>query len=139
MRLCVGAGPVLVMGVTTANKVSAFRILLVPVFVVAAVYYAQSVGAGAPDERLRWAAVGVFALAAVSDALDGWLARKFDQKTRLGAILDPLADKLLMLAAMITLSVTTWPQRLPLLLPILAVSHSVLTIIAAFVIDHVAG
>lgn len=124
---------------TLANKVSVFRILLVPVFSGCAIYYAESVRAGAEDKRWQLATIGVFALAAISDAVDGWIARHFDQRTRLGAILDPLADKLLMLSAMIILSVTPWPQRLPLFLPILAVSHAVLTIIAAFVIDHVAG
>lgn len=124
---------------TLANKVSVFRILLVPVFCGCAIYYAESVQTGVEDKRWQVATIAVFALAALSDALDGWLARTMNQRTRLGAILDPLADKLLMLAAMIILSVTPWPQRLPLFLPILAVSHAVLTIIAAFVIDHVAG
>lgn len=124
---------------TLANKVSVFRILLVPVFSGCAIYYADSVQAGAEDKRWQVATIAVFALAAISDAVDGWIARHYNQRTRLGAILDPLADKLLMLAAMIILSITPWPQRLPLFLPILAVSHAVLTIIAAFVIDHVAG
>ena len=124
---------------TTANKISVFRILLVPVFVACAIYYAQSASTGKPDEFWWRATIGVFFTAAVSDFLDGYLARKWDQRTRLGAILDPLADKLLMLSAMLTLSLTPWPQRLPLLLPILAISHAVLTIIAAFVIHHVAG
>jgi cardiolipin synthase (CMP-forming) len=125
--------------VTLANKVSVFRILLVPAFAGCAIYYAESVQVGMEDKRWQLATIAVFALAAVSDAVDGWIARRYNQRTRLGAILDPLADKLLMLAAMIILSVTPWPQRLPLFLPILAVSHAVLTIIAAFVIHHVAG
>jgi cardiolipin synthase (CMP-forming) len=125
--------------VTTANKISVFRILLVPVFIGCAVYFADSVGSGQPDERWRWATIAVFFTAAISDFLDGYLARRWDQRTRLGAILDPLADKLLMLSAMLTLSVTSWPERLPLWLPILAISHAVLTIIAAFVIHHVVG
>ncbi len=124
---------------TTANKISIFRILLVPVFVGCAAYYGQSVAAGAPDERLRYATFSIFALAAISDALDGWLARRFNQKTKLGAILDPLADKLLMLSGVIVLSLTSWPQRMPLWFPILVITKDVISIAGAFVVDHVAG
>ena len=124
---------------TTANKISLFRILLVPVFVGFAVYYGDSVAGGVPDERYRHAAIFVFALAALSDALDGYIARHYNQKTRLGAILDPLADKLLMLSAIITLSVTSWPQHFPLWFPLIVISKDVVSIAGAFIIDHIAG
>ena len=124
---------------TTANKISIFRILLVPVFIGFAAYYGQSVAEGAPDESLRYATIFIFALAALSDALDGWLARKFNQKTPLGAILDPLADKLLMLAAVLVLSLTAWPQRFPLWFPLIIISRDVLSIAGAFVVQHIAG
>lgn len=124
---------------TTANKISIFRILLVPVFIGFAVYYGHSVEEGAPDERLRYATVFLFALASLSDALDGWLARHFNQKTRLGAILDPLADKFLMVSAILVLSFTPWPQRFPLWFPIVLISRDVLCTAGAFVVQHVAG
>lgn len=124
---------------TTANKISLFRILLVPVFIGFAAYYGQSVAEGAPDQRLRYATIFIFGLAAVSDALDGWLARKFNQKSRLGAILDPLADKLLMLSAVIVLSLTAWPQRFPLWFPLLIISRDLISIVGAFVVHHIAG
>lgn len=124
---------------TTANKISIFRILLVPVFIGFAAYYGQSVAEGAPDVRLRYASIFIFALAAISDALDGWLARKFNQMTRLGAILDPLADKLLMLSAVLVLSLTAWPQRFPLWFPLILISRDVLSIAGAFVVHHIAG
>ena len=124
---------------TTANKISIFRILLVPVFIGFAVYYGQSVAQGAPDERLRYATIFVFSLAALSDALDGWMARRFNQKTRLGAILDPLADKLLMLSALIVLSVTSWPQSFPFWFPLMVIAKDILSIAGAFLIDHIAG
>lgn len=123
----------------TANKISVFRILLVPVFVGFGVYYGQSVAQGEPDVRFRYAATFVFALAALSDALDGYIARNYNQKTRLGAILDPLADKLLMLAAILTLSFTSWPQRFPLWFPLIVISKDVLSVAGAFIIDHIAG
>jgi CDP-diacylglycerol--glycerol-3-phosphate 3-phosphatidyltransferase/cardiolipin synthase len=102
-------------------------------------YYAHSVSEGDPDERLRWSAIVVFAVAALSDAVDGWIARRFNQRSRLGVILDPLADKLLMLSAVGVLSFSAWPNGLPLYFVILSISREVLTIAAAFVIRFVAG
>jgi CDP-diacylglycerol--glycerol-3-phosphate 3-phosphatidyltransferase/cardiolipin synthase len=125
--------------VTLANKITLVRILLIPVFVGLALYYAHSVTEGAPDERLRWAAVTVFAVAALSDALDGWVARRYQQRSKLGVILDPLADKLLMLSAVCVLSFSAWPDGLPLYFVILSISREVLTIAGAFVIKFVAG
>ncbi len=110
-----------------------------PVFIGCCVYYGQSVTDGAPDQRLRWAAVVLFALAALSDALDGYIARHYNQQTRLGVILDPLADKFLMLGAVLTLSFTPWPQKFPLWFPIVLISRDVISVAAAFVIDRVAG
>jgi CDP-diacylglycerol--glycerol-3-phosphate 3-phosphatidyltransferase/cardiolipin synthase len=125
--------------VTLANKITLVRILLIPVFVGLALYYAHSVTEGSPDERLRWGAVTVFAVAALSDALDGWVARRYQQHSKLGVILDPLADKLLMLSAVCVLSFSAWPDGLPLYFVILSISREVLTIAGAFVIKFVAG
>ncbi len=124
---------------TTANKVSLFRILLVPVFIGFAVYYGQSVAEGHADEMLRLGTIGVFALAAIGDAFDGWLARRFNQKTRLGAVLDPLADKLLMVSAVIVLSFTPWPQRFPIWFPLTLLSRDVLSSMGAGVIYYMNG
>lgn len=93
---------------TTANRITIARMLLIPVYVVLALAYGGSVARGTPEEGLRWAALGVFVAAAASDGLDGWIARRFDQRSRLGAILDPLADKALVLAAVVTLSLVDW-------------------------------
>ena len=86
------------------------RILLVPVFAVLAIYYAQSFENGVGNEAIRWWAVGVFTVAALTDWLDGFLARRFNQRTKLGAILDPIADKLLVLTAIIILSFAPWGE-----------------------------
>lgn len=93
---------------TTATRITIARLLLVPVFAVLATSYGHSVERGQPDEILRWSALGVFVLASLSDGIDGWIARRFDQRSRLGAILDPLADKALVLTALITLSLVDW-------------------------------
>jgi cardiolipin synthase (CMP-forming) len=125
--------------VTLANKITIGRILLIPVFVSLAIYYGESCRAGQPDERWRYAAVATFLTASVTDALDGWIARRFNQRSRLGTILDPIADKGLLLSAIITLSLSPWPERFPLWFPLLIITKDVLSILGAFLIDRVAG
>jgi len=84
---------------TTANKVTILRILLVPFFVVELLYYLRS-----GNEWFRLTALLCFATASMLDGVDGYIARHFNQKSELGAILDPLADKLLLVSAIVTLS-----------------------------------
>ena len=81
------------------NLLTWLRIVLIPVFV--AVYYL-------PDTWLmpvakNWTAMSIFAVAAITDWLDGWLARKLNQTSAFGAFLDPVADKLMVAAALIIL------------------------------------
>jgi CDP-diacylglycerol--glycerol-3-phosphate 3-phosphatidyltransferase len=123
---------------TVPNRISLFRLCLIPVFVMLAAGYGQSVNAGAPVEWQRVAAVCVFLLAGVSDAVDGWIARHYNQRSRLGAVLDPLADKGLMLSAIVTLSVTGWSEqhRFPLWFPVLVISRDVLSAAGAFLIKR---
>ena len=125
--------------VTTATYITLVRILLIPVFLGFALYYTKSIREGEPDETLRTVAVIIFTIAAVSDFVDGWIARKFNQKSRLGSILDPLADKLLLLATVVTLCLPEWPVRLPLWFVIIVFSREVLSIAGAFLVQHVAG
>ena len=81
------------------NLITWLRILLIPVFV--AVFYLSNETA---DPHLKnMIATGVFLLAAVTDWLDGYLARKLDQFSAFGAFLDPVADKLMVAAALIVL------------------------------------
>ena len=84
---------------TTANKVTVARILFVPLFVVEILAYVNG-----GSEWHRIAAMICFALSAGGDAVDGYIARHFNQRTELGAILDPLADKLLVVSALVVLS-----------------------------------
>ena len=85
---------------TLATYITLFRILLIPVFIAGLLYYNFSPA----QEHYRWIAIAAFLAASLSDALDGWIARRFGQRSELGALLDPLADKALMLSAMVTLS-----------------------------------
>jgi len=90
---------------TWANRITIGRFLLIPVFVGLLVYYNASASDQAEQEVWRYAALIVFAIAAISDGIDGYLARHCNQSTALGAILDPIADKLLLLTSLVTLSI----------------------------------
>lgn len=113
---------------TLPNQITIARILMIPVFVVLAIYYGKTAAAGHPDEHLRLATIVVFLAAALSDGVDGWLARRFHLKSRLGAILDPIADKGLMLTAIITLSVTRWPYELPVWYPVIVIARDIMIV-----------
>ncbi len=76
------------------NSLTVIRILLIPVFIL--VFYL-------PYQWTHAAAAALFALGAVTDWLDGYLARKLDQVSRFGAFLDPVADKLLVAVALVLL------------------------------------
>ncbi len=84
---------------TTANKVTIFRILLIPIFVVEVLYYMKS-----GNEAHRFCAVLAFGVAAVCDGVDGYIARRYNQRSELGAVLDPLADKLLLVSGVVLFS-----------------------------------
>ena len=93
---------------TFATKLTVLRLVLVPVFAFLAISYGLSTAAGWPDETLRWAAFWVFVTAAATDGIDGWIARHFDQKSELGAFLDPIADKALVMSAVLILAFLDW-------------------------------
>lgn len=93
---------------TFASKITIARICLVPVYAALAIWYGQTVKTGEPDETLRWWALGVFVTAAGSDGVDGWVARRFNQVSKFGAFIDPIADKALLLTGVITLSIVDW-------------------------------
>jgi CDP-diacylglycerol--glycerol-3-phosphate 3-phosphatidyltransferase len=120
--------------VTTANKITFARIFLIPFFVMMAVYYGRGVAKGEPQEWQRYATLAIFVIASISDGVDGWLARHRGQRTQLGAILDPIADKGLMLAAIITLSVSNWHYELPLWFPVVVIARDVLVVTGAVVL-----
>src|SRR3954447_13177451 len=77
---------------TTANQLTILRIVFVPVFIILLAY-----------DELGWA-LGTFIAAGITDVLDGLIARRFGQKTSIGAMLDPIADKLLMTSSILLLS-----------------------------------
>jgi len=130
---------------TTANKITVVRILMIPAFVTMAIYYGQSIQRGAPLEWQRLAAIIIFLLAAVSDGLDGYVARRYNQRSSLGVILDPIADKGLLLSGIITLSITNWSEldpdygRFPAWFPVLVITRDTVILVGAVVLHLLNG
>ena len=106
-----------------ANWLTTLRILLIPVFVTLLVY-----------RRAGWAVL-VFCAASLTDLLDGYIARTRGRQTRLGAFLDPVADKLLLTSAFITL---TYLKVIPFWISAVVVSRDLMLSVGVLVI-HVAG
>jgi cardiolipin synthase len=104
---------------TVPNLITTIRIILAPVFVIYLIN----------DQFLP--ALIVFLLCAVSDGLDGMVARLMNQRSKLGAYLDPLADKLLLVAAFVTLSVRGY---LPAWLTVLVFSRDTIILLGVLVL-----
>ena len=109
-----------------ANWLTIVRILLVPVLVTLLVY-----------NHPGWALLA-FVVAGVTDTMDGYIARTRGTKTRLGAFLDPLADKLLLVAAFVTLTYK-FPRVLPFWLTALVLSRDLLLIVVAVLVMLTGG
>jgi cardiolipin synthase len=122
--------------VTTANKVTIFRILLIPFFVVEVLYYLKT-----GNEVHRIAALLTFATAAILDGVDGYIARHYQQWSELGTILDPLADKLLLVSGVILLSFDHAPQlgQLPFWLTGTIIGRDLVILIGMIVIHTTVG
>lgn len=109
------------------NRITIVRIALVVPFVICLLNLNSPVWRG-------WRAVGLglFFLMTVSDALDGFLARRLREETPLGRFLDPVADKLLIACAVVLLAIDTTAVpnfRLPSWVPVIALGKDVLTVI----------
>ena len=130
---------------TTANKITVVRILMIPVFVTLAIYYGESIQEGNPQDWMRFTAITVFLLAAISDGLDGYVARRYNQRSSLGVILDPIADKGLLLSGIITLSISNWSQvdphygRFPAWFPVLVITRDTVILIGSVVLHILNG
>jgi cardiolipin synthase (CMP-forming) len=114
---------------TAANLLTVLRLILIPIFVTT-LYY----------QRFVWA-LFIFLTAAITDGLDGLLARSLNQKTHLGEILDPMADKLLLVTAFIILSMQrfTTITPIPFWLTATAISRDVFIVLGALVINIATG
>jgi cardiolipin synthase len=105
------------------------RLLLIPAFVIAVVY-----------GRFGWA-LAAFVIAGLTDALDGLAARRANQKTSLGAWLDPAADKLLLVTTFVVLTLPNLglPNRVPLWLTILMISRDIAIVLTVAVVNLAVG
>ena len=121
---------------TTANKVTILRILLIPVFVVEVLYYVKT-----GNELHRLVSLASFGVAAVCDGVDGYIARHFNQRSELGAILDPLADKLLLVSGIVILSFDQRPylQSVPLWVTGTILGRDILLLTGLIVIQITVG
>ena len=130
---------------TTANKITVIRILMIPVFVTLAIYYGESIQEGNPQDWMRFTAIAVFLLAAISDGLDGYVARRYNQRSSLGVILDPIADKGLLLSGIITLSISNWSQvdphygKFPAWFPVLVITRDVVIVTGSLLLHVLNG
>jgi cardiolipin synthase len=114
---------------TVANQLTILRIMLVPAFVLLVVY-----------GYLGWALL-VFLTAGITDALDGLIARRAGQRTSLGAWLDPMADKLLLVTTFVVLTLPAIPltNHLPLWLTVLVISRDVVIVGVVAIISIATG
>jgi cardiolipin synthase (CMP-forming) len=121
---------------TTANKVTILRILLIPFFVAEVLYYGKT-----GNEIHRFAALLTFAVASICDAVDGYIARHYNQMSELGTILDPLADKLLLVSAVVLLSFDHGPllEQIPYWLTVTIIGRDLLLLIGLGVIYITVG
>ena len=121
---------------TTANKITIFRILLVPFFIVEVLSYVEH-----GKELHRYLAIASFLAASICDGVDGYIARRYNQRSELGTILDPLADKLLLVAGIVSLSLhhEQYLPHLPLWLTATVISRDVLVLIGLAVIHYICG
>jgi CDP-diacylglycerol--glycerol-3-phosphate 3-phosphatidyltransferase len=124
---------------TTANKITITRILMIPLFVMMAVYYGRGVQRGHPLDWQRFLAIFIFIAAAASDGIDGYVARRYNQRSRLGVILDPIADKGLLLTAIITLSLSNWTYEFPVWFPVLVITRDVVIVTGALILHYLNG
>ncbi|HYF52774.1 MAG TPA: CDP-alcohol phosphatidyltransferase family protein [Salinarimonas sp.] len=103
---------------TVPNLITVFRLVLVPVVVLMIL-------------QGRWgAAFAAFVVAGVSDGIDGWIARRFDMRSEFGAVIDPLADKALLVSIYVTLAVV---GVLPDWVTVVVVSRDLIMVMAIMV------
>jgi cardiolipin synthase (CMP-forming) len=122
--------------VTTANKITILRILLIPFFVVEVLYYVKT-----GNELHRIAALLTFAVAAICDGVDGYIARHYNQRSELGTILDPIADKLLLVSGVVLLSFDhgTLLGQIPFWLTVIVIARDILLLVGLVVIQMTLG
>lgn len=107
---------------------------MIPVFCLLIFSYSEE------RDWLRWAALAVYACSAISDFLDGYVARRFNQRTELGARLDPLADKLIINLGFVFLAANPeFEPAVPMWFPVVILFRDVCIIMGSYLINQVVG
>jgi len=122
--------------VNIANRITIARILIVPIFIASIFYYKEA------SALFRFLPAVIFGIAVVTDAVDGFIARLCKQKTRLGTILDPLADKMLLISAFICLSILQnlpVSLRIPPWVTIIVISRDAIIVLGFVMIQYITG
>jgi cardiolipin synthase len=117
------------MALTLANQLTLIRLALVPAFVILVLY-----------GRMGWA-LAAFVTAGITDALDGLIARWTNSRTALGAFLDPMADKLLLVSAFVVLSLPGigLVNPIPVWLTVLVISRDVAIVVTVAIVSLTLG
>ena len=119
---------------TLANKITLFRLASIPIFAAAIALYTGE------EQWPRRLALGIYVCAALSDAVDGYIARNWNQRSKLGRILDPLADKLLVNVAFVLLAVNSaLDTHVPMWLPVLVLLRDAIITGGAYLIQRTYG
>ena len=124
------------MALTFANKITIVRIVVMPFFIAVVLYYSPE------RDYLRYVALGLFSFAVISDVIDGYIARTRNQRTLAGAILDPLADKILLMSAFICLykvGISFSIVQFPMWLVVAVISRDAILLLGSMIIYLVHG
>jgi len=114
---------------TFANWLTVGRILLVPFFIISLVYYRPGF------EVYRIVAFWIFAFAAVTDAVDGFIARRWNQVSKLGTLIDPVADKCLVVSGFLAIALSpAFTLKPPVWIVIVILSREVIILFALFIV-----
>ena len=110
-----------------ANQITIFRIFLIPVFVIL-------IGYNKPLYALI-----VFVIAGLTDAVDGFIARRFNQITTLGKILDPIADKALLVSSFVFISTSDLAVKFPYWYVVIVISRDIYILLGSALIYFLKG
>ncbi len=127
---------------TLATRITLARLALIPVFILVTLYYIDSTHDESPEIFWRWSAFVLFVVTCLTDALDGFFARSRREVTRLGTILDPLADKLLLISGLLLLT-GPWGRafqpHLPIWYVVLVLSRDLMLVTGSLIIHTLMG
>ncbi|MBI2422081.1 MAG: CDP-alcohol phosphatidyltransferase family protein [Candidatus Hydrogenedentes bacterium] len=119
---------------TLANRITFARVFAIPVFCLIIYWYSPE------REWLRHAALGIYVAAAISDFLDGYIARNYDQRSELGVRLDPLADKLIINLGFVFIAANIhFDPPVPQWFPVLILIRDIIIVMGSYLINQYFG